>query len=367
MRIGLLSMDYPPRMAGGTTVHTYQLAKALNEIGSEVHVVSASANAPSEEIREGIYIHRVKRPYTFFSSLRMRKLMKDLDIVHGHGTCSAGHLMLNKFPTVVKMHNTWLEEYNQYKQLKKNVKKRVDTSMLMYLYVLMDRYCAQMADHLICVSNIIQHEVEKYGIPMEKTTVIHNGIDISEFRADEDLKEKLDLAGIVVGYIGRLEPHKGVEYLIRAAKHIRAKFLIVGDGTDRKRLTEIATKMGLSDKIVFTGYVPHKDIWKYYNTADIIVYPTLYEPLGNVVLEAMASGKPIIASNVGGIPEIFEKDCGYLIKPSVEELTQRLNVLLEDENLRKKMGEKGRKSVKKYSWVEVARKTLQVCEKVLAK
>ena len=368
MKIALLSMDYPPRMAGGTTIHTYQLAKAMHTLGHEVHVVAAShPEAPRHEVKEGINIHRVKRPYSIFSAYRTKSLLNDLDIIHGHGICSYGHLMINKFPTVVKMHNTWLGEFERYKKVSGNVTRKMDSATMMRLYVRMDRTCCKKADHLICISDVIKNETKKYGITETKMTVIHNGIDYARFDVKENYRDNLNLKGLVVGYIGRLEPHKGVEFIIKAAKNIHAQFLLVGGGSDEGRLKGLVQKLGLEKKIKFTGYLPYDEIPKYYASVDVVVYPTLYEPLGNVVLEAMAAGKPIIASNVDGIPEIFEEGTGYMLAPSELEhqLAEKLKILLGDDKLRKKMGAKGKELVKGHSWVEVARETVKVCESVL--
>ena len=366
MRLALLSMDYPPRMAGGTTIHTYQLALALNSLGHEVHVVAAShPDAPKEEIKEGIHIYRVRRPYTAFSAIRTRKLMKDLDIIHGHGICAYGHLVINKFPTVVKMHNTWLAEYERYKTLKGNVARKMDSITNMKYYIKMDKSCCRRAEHLICISDVIKNETKRYDVPNEKMTVIHNGIDYKKFDKQENYRKELGLSGTVIGYIGRLEPHKGVEFLIRAAKKIDSTFLLVGGGSDQSRLEGLVKKLGLEDKFKFTGYVPYEDIPKYYASVDIVVYPTLYEPLGNVILESMAAGKPIVASEVDGIPEIFEPGTGYLIKPSAKAVEEKLRILVDDEKMRKRMGALGKKKVKGYSWVEVAKETVKVCERVL--
>lgn len=358
-------MDYPPRMAGGTTVHTYQLAKALRCLGNEVHAVAASADAPKEEVREGINIHRVRRPYTLFSALRTRALLEGIDVVHAHSTCAFGHLILNKFPTVVKMHNTWRAEFQRYLMIKGNLRKRIDTQIMMRAYVFMDRYCVRKAEHVICISNVVRRETLKYGIDDKKITVIHNGIDLEMFMAKNDLREQLGLDGIVVGYIGRLEPHKNVELLIRVFKEIDAKLLIIGEGSDRRRLESIVERLGVSDKVIFKGKVNFDEIPKYYNSVDIIVYPTLYEPLGNVILEAMASGKPVIASKLNGIPEILSEKAGFLIEPEYEALKEKLSMLIEDDALRKSMGNEGRRCVKRFSWTEVARRTVEVCESIL--
>lgn len=366
MRIALLQMDYPPRMAGGTTIHTYQLAKALDSLGHEIHVVAAShPAAPKEEVKENIHIHRVRRPYTAFSGIRTRTLLKDIDIVHGHGICAYGHLLINNFPTVLKMHNTWLAEYERYKKVGSNLLKRMDAVTTMKYYIRMDKSCCKRANHIICISDVIKKETKRYGVPENKMTVIHNGIDEANFNVKDNFRDDLGLDGTVIGYIGRLEPHKGVEYLIKAAKKIDTKFLLVGGGSDQSRLEGLVKKMGLQDKIKFTGYVAYDEIPKYYASVDVVVYPTMYEPLGNVILESMAAGKPIIASDVDGIPEIFEPGTGYLIKPSTKAIEEKLSVLVDDEKLREKMGAEGKKKAKGHSWIEVAKQTLKVCEGVL--
>jgi glycosyltransferase involved in cell wall biosynthesis len=368
MKIALLSMDYPPRMAGGTTIHTYQLARALDKLGHEVHVVAAThPDAPVEEVKENIHIHRVKRPYSIFSAYRTKALLKSksLDIIHGHGICSYGHLLVNKFPTVVKMHNTWLGEYERYKKVKGNIMKKLDATTTMKLYIKMDRSCCKRADHLICISDVMKRETGRYGIPNEKMTIIHNGIDYSRFETGDHFREKLGLDGTVIGYIGRLEPHKGVEFLINAVKKIDCRVLVVGSGSDQTRLERLVKQLGMEDKFKFTGYVPYDDVPKYYASMDIVVYPTLYEPLGNVILESMAAGKPIVASDVDGIPEIFEPGTGYLIKPSAKAIEDKLSILVDDKKLREKMGALGRQKVRDHSWMEVAKQTVKVCEGVL--
>jgi glycosyltransferase involved in cell wall biosynthesis len=263
------------------------------------------------------------------------------------------------------MHNTWLGEFELYKKLQENATEKLDNATTRKYYIRMDKSCCKRADHLICISDVIKNETKRYGITDDKMTIIHNGIDADRFQVKNNFRSELGLDGPVIGYIGRLEPHKGVEHLLRAAVNIDAEFLLVGGGSDQNRLEELVKKLGIQNKTKLTGYVPYEEIPAYYATVDMVVYPTLYEPLGNVVLESMAAGKPIIASNVDGIPEIFKPGTGYLVKPDPKELEEKINLLIADEPTRKKMGEEGKKKVKEHSWVEVAKQTIEVCERVL--
>lgn len=365
MNIGMLSMDYPPRAAGGTTVHTYQMAMAFSKLGHRPYVVAAShPDAPKEEHGK-IEVRRVGRPYTLFSALKAGKLRSDMDVVHGHGTCAYGFMRLYKFPTVIKMHSTWAEEYKRYREMNR-------PTGLMKWYVRMDRYCATRAQAVIAISEVIKKETMGYGVPEEKITVIHNGIDTEPFlRASPKKKELGFHNGLVIGYIGRLAPHKGVIPLAKAFRELTQAYddislLVVGDGPEKKKMEDILSPL---DNVMFTGYVPHEQVPDHYATSDIIAFPTRYEPLGNVVLESMAAGKPLIASGTGGIPEIFNRKAGILIEPPMEhdyrELKNGLEKLITSTSLRSSMSKAGRKTVKKYSWERVCTKTAEVLESVL--
>ncbi|NIS20879.1 MAG: glycosyltransferase, partial [Thermoplasmata archaeon] len=238
VRIALLSMDYPPRMAGGTTIHTRALALALLEQGHDVHVVAArTPEAPDEEVREGVSVHRVRNPYTAWSARYTGKLLRELDVVHGHGDNAYGHLRTRSFPTVVKMHSTWHAELQRYRELGSGV----GTLMAMRAHVRMDKYCARNADHLICITEVIAGETERaYGVPRDRMTVVHNGVDLSAFREAagqrDAVRDRLGLEGLTVLYAGRLVPHKGVGDLVRAMEGLDAELLVVGDGPSRGEL-----------------------------------------------------------------------------------------------------------------------------------
>jgi glycogen(starch) synthase len=342
VRIALLSMDYPPRMAGGTTIHTRALALALLEAGHEVHVVAARAEGASdEEDREGVQVHRVGRPYTTWSALTTGRLLGGLDVVHGHGTCAYGHLRLHEFPTIVKMHSTWAAEAERYR-----------------------------ADHLICITEAVARETETaYGVSRGRMTVVHNGVDVEAFRRAAGLRDarrqELGLEGVWVAYVGRLEPHKGVGLLVEAAQDLGAGLLLVGDGSERARLERRARELGVP--AVFTGFVDHAKVPGLYAAADIVCHPSLYEPLGNVVLEAMAAGRPIVAARSGGLGEVFEPGTGALVEPGhAGVLREALRALVEDEGARERAGRRGLETAPRYGWDRVAEATARVCERVLA-
>jgi len=361
MRILHLSMDYPPRHAGGTTVHTYQLAHSLQKLGHEVSIVSASApGAPATQDDDGVMVHRVPRPYTQFSARKARELMGTIDVVHGHGICAYGLLKGRHPPTVVKLHNIWAQELDAYRNLPGSASWRY-VNISIPKYVRMDRTTCSRADHLISISRYVSGGAREYGVSPDKITLIPNGVDYERFERAEPAE--LGLKPPVIAYIGRLSPHKNVSPLIRAVKGLKkGSLLIVGGGPSERALREEAESLG--KRVMFKGVVPHDEVPSYFKAADIIVYPTLYEPLGNVILEGMASGKPVVASRTGGIPEILPEKAGRLFSTE-EELTEALTELAGDRALRERMGDQGTRVARKRTWMDVASETADVLKNTL--
>jgi len=337
MRILHMSMDYPPRHAGGTTVHTYQLAHSLQKLGHEVSIIAASARgAPATQDDDGVMVHRVPRPYTQFSARKARELMGTTDVVHGHGICAYGMLKGAHPPTVVKLHNIWAQELEAYRNLSDSTSWHY-VNISIPKYVRMDRATCSRANHLISISRYISGGAEDYGISPDKISLIPNGVDFERFERAEPAELKLKRPVIV--YIGRLSPHKNVSALIKAVKGLKkGSLLVIGGGPSERELREEAGVLG--KRVMFTGVVPFDEVPSYYKAADIVVYPTLYEPLGNVILEGMASGKPVVASRTGGIPEILPEKAGRLFSTG-EELIDILTELAGDRALREQMGAHG--------------------------
>ena len=161
-----------------------------------------------------------------------------------------------------------------------------------------------------------------------------------------------------------LHARDGVGDLVEAAAGLDAELLLVGDGSDRARLESRARELGV--KATFTGFVDHDEVPRHYAAADIVCHPSLYEPLGNVVLEAMASGKPIVAARSGGLGEVFEPGTGALVEPGdVEGIREALRGLVEDEGARRRAGEVGLATAPRYGWDRVAEATVAICGEII--
>lgn len=226
-----------------------------------------------------------------------------------------------------------------------------------------------LSDSVLFVSNAIKNNVE-WHLKYDDFSVVHNGVDIEKFDLKfhdiekiQNFRKKLGISesDIVITYIGRLNQQKGILELIESVKLIKAsgfKLLVVGSSWYSKntenKFTEILKKKSkeLREKIIFTGYMDHSDIPQVYLCSDIIVVPSQQvEAAGLVVIEARASGKPVIASNSGGIPEYADGNCVIidLNKQFVENLAYELNKNIINNNYRKLCGQKSLNEIGKYS------------------
>lgn len=221
--------------------------------------------------------------------------------------------------------------------------------------ILIDRLTSRWVDKIVVVSKAIKNTlVAREKISSEKIEVIYNGIDLRNFKADY---KKGGKSVPKVGIVGRLHPDKGHRYFLKAAaqtikKKPKVEFLIVGHGPLREELEDLSNELGLSDKVVFAG--GRRDIPQIMFSLDILVLSSLEEGLGNVLLEAMASGKPVVATKVGGVPEIvLDGETGILVpSKNPDALAQAILKLLMNPALAKEMGRAGRRRVKKYFTID---------------
>ena len=204
-------------------------------------------------------------------------------------------------------------------------------------------------------------------------TIIPNGVDLEHFSADVLPIDGFNDGKLNILFVGRLEKRKGLNYLIGAYARIKretpnSRLIIVGPGTRwSNKYEQIVKRSGLPD-VVFAGYVSYAELPRYYKTADIVCFPaTGRESFGIVLLEAMAIGKPIVASSIDGYASLMNHGVqGLLVPPKDEErLAQALLSLMTDEQLRHEMGAKGRVKASEYGWETVAQRVMEYYLKVL--
>jgi phosphatidyl-myo-inositol alpha-mannosyltransferase len=191
--------------------------------------------------------------------------------------------------------------------------------------------------------------------------VVPNGIDVDAFRAPRARPAALSSDGLHVVYVGRLEPRKGVDHLIRAMARVQrtvrdANLVIVGDGPQQRPLIDVARALAV--RVEFTGRVDDADLPAYVQAADVVCSPALGgESFGIVLLEAMACEKPIVASRIAGYQALVAPAaCGVLVPPGDDHaLSEALLTLLQDRHLRQSLGARGLHSARQHDWSSIAR------------
>ena len=195
----------------------------------------------------------------------------------------------------------------------------------------LETWALRRADAVTTICEGLRGDIIARGIPAEKVTVIPNAVDIEEFAVgcapDSALRQQLGLDGaVVLGFIGSFYAYEGLAVLLRAlplllAQNGRVRVLLVGGGRQEAELKELAAALGVADKVVFAGRVPHQDVPRYYDLVDVLVYPRLSMRLTELVtplkpLEAMAQGRLVAASDVGGHRELIrDGETGVLFAP----------------------------------------------------
>jgi D-inositol-3-phosphate glycosyltransferase len=226
---------------------------------------------------------------------------------------------------------------------------------------------ARGADRIICGSDSERETlIDEYGVSTTRLSVVPCGVDVDRFRPLDMVQSRimlgLDPDVPVLLFIGRIEPLKGIDVLIRAVSQLDGKFQLLVVGGDEKdvmrthELHVLAEEMGIAGKVVFGDAVPHGELPRYYSAASICVVPSYYESFGMVALEAMACGVPVIASRVGGLKETVQDGrTGYLIPwRCPEPFAERLDLLLTNEPLRRSLGEEARQVAQAYRWPVIA-------------
>jgi glycosyltransferase involved in cell wall biosynthesis len=243
-------------------------------------------------------------------------------------------------------------------------------SLKLRLYEKLDRLALRWMDRVVCVSAGQAVQVRRAGVPEERIAIIRNAINTERFdRPDPAYRDRLrayfpEPRGQIVGAAGRLSPEKGFHLLIRAARDLLRDdpslgFILFGDGPLRDKLARKIEQAGLAGKFVLGGF--RDDLDRVLPFFDLLVLPSFNEGLPNVVLEAFAARVPVVATAVGGTPEIIEHGVnGYLVPPGdVVLLRERIAHVFHSESRRKTMGARGREKVHREFSFEAQSKQYQ--------
>jgi len=360
----------------GQVTHISELARGLQSLGHDVVVFSREVEIedigiPIQELGfQGDHVPFVRNLVFPFRCLPS---FEKFDIVHSqyHPAIFAGNLAKKTLgkPHVFTYHGfapvgIWRSLAQQIKMLD----HRIGTFFALRFGL----------DRIITVSQYLKRQLlDSYKFNEEMIQVIYNCINTERFNPEvegDEIKRKYGLSDVpTILYLGRLAPYKGVQYLIKAIPLIlrirpEVKFLIAGSRRyDMLDLPRMAESLGVEESVIFTGFVPDRLVPKFYASCDIFCYPSLWEGFGLPVAEAGATGKPVVAFRTCAIPEIVENELtGFLVEPDHTQLAEAVIAMLEDEKMRKKMGQEAKNRISRlFSRRNMVEKTLEVYEEVL--
>jgi starch synthase len=369
LRVALLTREYPPEVYGGAGVHVSYLARELAPlVDLTVHCEGAD--------RPGAVAHRPwdrldganQALRTISTDLSMIAAVASADLVHSHTwyTNLAGHLaaLLYAVPHVVTMHS--LEPLRPWKA------EQLGGGYALSSWC--ERVAAESSAAVVAVSEGMRADVlAAYpDISPDRVRVIRNGIDTGEY-APDPATDVLKLHGVDPGrpsvvFVGRITRQKGLPVLLRAARRLdpAAQLVLCAGQPDTAELAAEVTELVEGLRAARSGVVwlpemlPKREVIQLLTHATVFACPSLYEPLGIVNLEAMACGTAVVASRVGGIPEVVsDGETGLLVPPDdPEALAGALNALLGDPGRAAAMGELGReRAVAQFGWPAIAAQT----------
>ena len=403
MRVAYLTTEFPPRIYGGLGVYVDCISRELVALEQSMSVfVPGDANISKHEMARGVEVFR-ETPVPmrdglvpFFSEQTLAwgpGLDLLLDLLSYNQLVASRLLQESPFDLCVA--HDWLGLPGAL------AVKQKGTPMIYHVHgleagrsdhpnpqlVSLEKKGAKAADLVITVSEAMVQELVDLGVPAEKIRVCYHGVD-SEFfdpsRIDPSKMEKLreryglDVDDIVILFIGRLEPVKGVIQLLQAIpkvleKHPRVRFLMVGKGSLEDLVRSEAEKTSFLTLV--TDFIDPEAKAYHYALADVCVFPSIYEPFGIVALEAAAMGKAAVvgANGVSGLREIVEhpgtkKPTGVHINPrNPEDIAWGINLALEDPDRLKAWGKNARERVQKnFTWRRAAEITLDIYREVAA-
>jgi len=323
---------------GGAEEIILNISKYINKekFDLEIAVLEDDMSPIGEEIQAiGITIHRLNcahSPFDIRKTIRLFKLIKELkpDIIHAHLFDSNFHARIASI-TAKNLNNVnskiIIHEHNTYKQKEK----------LFGLPILIDNYLSKYTHKIIAISDAVKEfTVMQQKIDESNIEVIRNCIATEKYFLSNDkhcLREKLGLPPncFLLIIVGSLTNQKGHKYLIEAMKDLDEEdvLLVVGDGPLRNELLGKVQDYELTDKVFFLGQ--RRDVPFLLAASDLFVLPSLWEGQGLVLLEAMASGLPVVASNVGGVPEVISDETGYLLEPgNPVQLAKKISIAKKD-------------------------------------
>jgi glycosyltransferase involved in cell wall biosynthesis len=375
----MLTWEYPPRIVGGIARVVHDLSHVFAKQGHEVHVITYKEGNTKEFEKDGeVFVHRIETypinannlidwvmQFNFCVIEKAADIIKEFgkfDVIHAHDWLVAysARALKNsyKIPLVATIHAT---ESGRNKGIHDKNQGYVNDVEWLLTYE---------ASDVICNSLYMKNEIRNlFGKPMENIHVVPNGINTTKFDGKErDWDFRRNYAADnekIVFFAGRIVYEKGIQVLLDAAPKILqnyndVKFVIAGRGPCLDDLKAQAERLGISNRVYFTGYLNDVQITKMYKAIDVAVFPSLYEPFGIVALEGMLAGNPVVVSDIGGLNEIVEHGVNGMksYARNSNSIADSILTLLFDHKLCNEISKNAKNIVKEnYNWTKIAQDT----------
>ena len=331
---------------GGGQMHVLLLAKYLREANFEVEIATEASGWLVDEAQNlDVLVHQIaiSNKFTWQSFRHIHQLLRNgqFDVLHTHGGTAGFWIRLvaarlKKRPAIVHTYHG-LHYLNVLEGAGQAVRQKIKRA----IFKLIDRLLLNYTDRIICVCKSDYDKAIAAGVAtVDRTSIVYNGIEVDKFSSplDRVIARKIFNLGpteFVFGNVGRLHEQKGHKFLLQAIAKMtnRVRLVIIGDGRLLNELIALADRLEISNRVSFLG--ARADIHEFLSAIDVFIMPSLWEGQPIALLEALAIGKPCIASAVDGIPEIIvDGDNGYLVSPKdIESLARAMDLAIEDPDL----------------------------------
>ena len=368
----IMSLQIPPEEGIGNYVHS--LSIKLIEKGHKVTIITrGNWNKTEREVIDGIEIIKVRfiPMYPFYIHLHgifvnkiFRSLESQIDVVHVHTPLSP--FIKTSLPLITTIHTSILTNIRSIEVI--TVRSIIERIMGRFVSYPIQLKLLERTDMLTTVSRHVAQELQEYGVNPNEVTVIGNGVDEKMFTPVQNKTEDRYIL-----YTGRLGYRKGLFDLIECGKYIckeypDVSFVIPGKGILQSKLQERVEELSLGDRFKFLGYVRKEELIRLYQSATVYVIPSHYEGLPTTLLEAMSCGLPVVATAVSGNLEVISSgENGILIPPkSPKEMADAISMLLDDKEMRKKLGKNARETIKKrFTWDIISDNVLRCYDSII--
>lgn len=380
MNIGFFTNIYLPTISGVVTIiENYR--KELEKQGHKVYIFAAKKagykddNSKVFRYKSIDLNYKISYPLPIVYSWRIGKIIKrlNLDIIHTHHFFICGQIAwyyakkLNV--PLVFTHHTRYEFYTHYVPLlPEEISKPLALSLCAFFANSCDTIIAPTQD----IKNLLL--INKVKKPI---IILPSGIDLDRFNKAkrEVIRKKYNIIAenkIILLTVSRLAPEKNISFLLKSFKKIVKNnpdvlFMIVGDGPLKKDLEKEAENLGIKEKIIFTDNVSQQEIPFYYKAADVFIFSSFSEVQPTVITEAMATGLPVVAIEAYGVKDVIKnKENGFLVSNNLQEFSQAVLELTNNETLRENISQKAKATAKEFSVENATKKLVGIYEKLIA-